>query len=271
MKKRKLLYLISFISVIVIFLLVAFDASTDVTVHPVAPKKQEKREQYQPGLILTFDDDYVDTWYNAEKELRPYNWKATFFICKYSAFTKDQKEKLHYLQKMGHDIAGHGYNHENAVKYVAQHGLDAYVKNEILPLKEAMQKDGFDIKSFAYPDGARNSALDKRLLNYFDFIRGTTYGELYPKSQYCYYEDNRVIYGLGIDDDYEQFNLEYYKSLLLYAKEHNKIVIFYGHKTVDSADERLETPIGLLKQLCAFAAENKLKFYSVDDLKKLKN
>ncbi|MEN2401103.1 polysaccharide deacetylase family protein [Flavobacterium sp. MC2016-06] len=263
-KPKLLLLLLSSISLIVILLI-----TTDLTNAVASPSPLKKQSGYQPGIVLTFDDDYVDTWYNAEKELRPFNWKATFFICKYSAFTKDQKEKLHYLQNMGHDIAGHGYNHENAVKYAGQYGLDAYIKNEILPLKKIMHKDGFNIKSFAYPDGARDGELDKRLLKYFDFIRGTTYGELEPKSQYCYYENNRVIYGLGIDDDYEQFNLEYYKSLLLYAKEHNKIVIFYGHKTVDKANERLETPIGLLKQLCAFAVENNLKFYSVDDLKHL--
>lgn len=265
MKRPKLVYLLLFISFIVI-LFVAVDVSNDI---PTAPKKAEPKIP-EPGIVLTFDDDYVDTWYNAEKELRQYNWKATFFICKYKDFTKEQKDKLHYLQDMGHDIAGHGYNHENAVKYAVKYRIDNYIKNEILPLKEEMAKDGFKLTSFAYPDGARTAALDKRLLKYFDIIRGTTYGELIPRKQYCYYEGNRVIYGLGIDDDYEQFNLEYYKSLLVYAKEHNKIVIFYGHKTVNDADERLETPIGLLKQLCAFAEENKLKFYSVDDLKDFK-
>lgn len=264
MERRSLLFLLLFIALAVI-LFVDFDVRADI---PDSPKKQLPY-QPQPGIVLTFDDDYVDTWYNAEKELRPYNWKATFFVCKYSAFTAEQKEKLHYLQDKGHDIAGHGYNHENAVKYVAKYGLDTYIKNEIIPLKEIMSKDGFNIKSFAYPDGARDSKIDKRVLKYFDFIRGTTYGELIPAGQYCYYEDKRVIYGLGIDEDYEQFNLEYYKSLLLYAKKHNKIVIFYGHKTVDKVNDRLETPIGLLKQLCAFAIENKLKFYSVDDLNNL--
>lgn len=224
----------------------------------------------QPGIVLTFDDDYIDDWCNAEKLLRPYNWKATFFICKYGSFTPQQKQKLHYLQNMGHDIAGHGYNHQNAVKYSAVHGLNGYVKDEILPLKSAMAKDGFNIRSFAYPDGARDTGLDQELFNYFNIIRGTTYGELPPEEQYCYYNENRLIYGLGIDDDYKQFNVEYYKSLMDYAKRHNKIVIFYGHKTVADADENLETPLAALKDLCKYAVENGLKFYTVDDLKIVK-
>jgi peptidoglycan/xylan/chitin deacetylase (PgdA/CDA1 family) len=201
--------------------------------------------------------------------LQPQGWKATFFICKYGTLTPQQKEKLHYLQDRGHDIAGHGYNHENAVKYTAAHSLEGYVNDEILPLETAMAKDGFKITSFAYPDGARNTALDVELFKYFDFVRGTTYGALPPERQYCYYSGNRLIFGLGIDDDYKQFNVEYYKSLMDFAKKNNKIVIFYGHKTVDNADENLETPMAALEELCKYAVASGLKFYTVDDLKKL--
>ena len=208
---------------------------------------------YKPGIMLTFDDDYIEDWYNADQLLHPQGWKATFFICKYSSYTPQQKEKLHYLQERGHDIAGHGYNHENAVKYSAAHGLKGYVNDEIVPLKSLMTKDGFNIHSFAYPDGAHNADLDKELLNYFDIIRGTTYGELPPGEQFCYYKGDRVIYGLGIDDDYKQFNVDYYKSLMDYAKKNNKIVIFYGHKTVNNADENLETPMYALEDLCKYA------------------
>lgn len=234
---------------------------------PVVVKPAEKK--YQPGIVLTFDDDYIDDWYNADQRLHFLDWKATFFICKYGSFTEGQKKKLHYLQDRGHDIGGHGYNHQNAVKYSAAHGLDGYIKDEILPLKAAMAKDGFAIRSFAYPDGARDKDLDKELFDYFDIIRGTTYGELPPAEQYCYYTGNRLIYGLGIDDDYKQFNVPYYKSLMEYAKKNNKIVIFYGHKTVDNADENLETPMSALEDICKYAKDNGLRFYTVDELRKM--
>ncbi len=232
------------------------------------PEKPAGKE-YPPGIVLSFDDDYIDDWYEAEKQMEPYHWKATFFICKYELFTPEQKEKLHYLQKKGHDIAGHGYMHRDAVKYTAQFGIERYLNDEIVPMKSAMSRDGFNVHSFAYPEGSRNAALDEALLQDFDIIRGTTYGELDPEVQYCYYEGKRVIYGLGIDDDYKQFNVPYYKRLMDYAKEHHKIVIFYGHKIVKNADERLETPTAALQEICRHATENGLKFYTVDDLKKL--
>jgi len=253
--------------VTILFVMAVLQVSCIQDNKQVQAKATEKK--YDPGIVLTFDDDYIDDWYNADKLLHPQGWKATFFICKYVSFTNEQKEKLQYLQSRGHDIAGHGFNHLNAVKYTATHSVKEYINNEILPLKVAMAKDGFTIKSFAYPDGARNTLLDTVLFKHFNIVRGTTYGELPVEGQYCYYTGNRLIYGLGIDNDYKQFNVDYYKSLLDYAKNHNKIVIFYGHKTVENADENLETPMYALEDLCKYAVAKGLKFYTVDDLRKL--
>lgn len=263
--KFKLFLLIILIGIAVFFVASAIYHPTEQT----KKLKQPVNKFYKAGIVLTFDDDYIDDWYDAEKVLRPYNWKATFFICRYSTFTPGQKQKLRHLKAAGHDIAGHGFNHLNAIKYAAEFGLDKYINDEILPLKAAMAKDGFDIRSFAYPDGAHSVALDKELLKYFDIIRGTTYGELAPESQYCYYQGERVIYGLGIDDDYKQFNVPYYKTLIDYAKAHDKIVIFYGHKIIENADEKLETPLHALEDLCRYASEKGLTFYTVDELKKI--
>ncbi|AOW09951.1 polysaccharide deacetylase family protein [Flavobacterium gilvum] len=227
------------------------------------------KKSYKAGVVFTFDDNYIEDWYVADLLLHPYGWKATFFVTWYGSLTPEQKTKLHYLKDNGHDIAAHGYNHLNALKYYKQFGMKKYIKDDILTLKSAMAKDGFDVHSFAYPDGARDSTLDNELLNYFSIIRGTTYEEIPPQSQYCYYEGKRVVYGLGIDDDYKQFNIPYYKSLMDYAKKHNKIVIFYGHKTVPDADEKLETPLSALEELCKYAKNKGLKFYTIDDLAKL--
>ncbi len=259
--KKTALTLIVAIAVFVLFFKMYPEEKTS------APKPLKK--SYPPGVLFTFDDDYIDDWYEADQLLHPYGWKGTFFVCWYASLTKEQKSKLHYLQNRGHDIAGHGYNHLNALKYSKEFGIEKYINDDILPLKAAMKKDGFNIHSFAYPDGARDAELDTELLKHFDIIRGTTYEEIRPESQFCYYEGNRVVYGLGIDDDYKQFNIPYYKSLMDYAKAHNKIVIFYGHKTVSNADEKLETPLSALEDLCKYAKNNGLKFYTIDDLAKL--
>lgn len=259
-KKIAAILLVAVIAFVVVFKM--YSEEKTAAVKPV-------KKAYPPGVVFTFDDDYIDDWYNAEKLLRPLGWKATFFVCWYGSLTRDQKDKLHYLQDMGHDIAGHGFNHLNALKYSKEFGVQKYIEDDIIPLKAAMKKDGFNIHSFAYPDGARDTELDKELLKHFDIIRGTTYDEIPAAQQYCYYEGNRLVYGLGIDDDYKQFNIPYYKTLIDYAKAHDKIVIFYGHKTVENADEKIETPLSALEELCKYTKEKGLKFYTIDDLAKL--
>lgn len=37
---------------------------------------------YKAGVILSFDDAYVDEWSEADKALRKYSWKATFNVCR---------------------------------------------------------------------------------------------------------------------------------------------------------------------------------------------
>ena len=56
-------------------------------------KKFEKEGHCQePGIVLSFDDDRVDNWFEHLAFLDSSGVKATFYICKYNRFTADQKE-----------------------------------------------------------------------------------------------------------------------------------------------------------------------------------
>lgn len=221
------------------------------------------------GVVLTFDDVFVDEWYAADDVMAAYNWKATFFVTKYAELTNQQKEKLHTLNNHGHEIGGHGLNHIKATEYIAQHGIDTYIDTEITPMLEMMQNDGFDIKTFAYPYGDRSPQTDEKLCNYFDIVRATTYGQSKPEKQTCYYrKGSKIIYALGMDDSYHA-TTDYLISLLKYAKQHNKIVILYGHKIVNSVNSSYETPVNKLKKICEYAHQNNMTFYTVDELKTL--
>ncbi len=221
---------------------------------------------YPAGIVLTFDDIFIDDWYAADAQLQDYNWKATFFITQYEGFTDSQKDKLYALEQNGHEIGGHGLNHLHANAYVTEYGFDAYFENEIDPMINIMGQDGYTLHSFAYPYGERSAQLDNRLFTFFNIIRGTTYGQLPPEQQNCFYTGNRLIYALGIDQSYPHANLTYLKSLMQYAKDHNKIVIFYGHQIVDNVNGDYQTPIDKLTEICKFANELGLKFYKVNEL-----
>lgn len=222
-------------------------------------------EGYPPGIVLTFDDTFIDEWYTTDALMQQYNWKATFFVTNYDTTTETQKQELRELYHNGHEIGGHGLHHLNGPNYVASAGMDAYINAEITPMLQLMAGEGYRLTSFAYPYGAQSKQLDTKLLNYFSILRGTTYDRIEPKYQDCFYTGNKVIYGLGIDDNYGN-DINYLKLLLKYAKDNNKIVVLYGHKPVNQVTGKYQTSLSKLNDICSFAADNGLSFYTVSEL-----
>ena len=125
------------------------------------------------GWAFTIDDDEVDIWYSWRERLRPHHAKLTFFVSGYSSFTEHQKQELRELAHDGHDIEAHGTAHQNAVDYVAAHGVDAYMRDEVLPSKDALARDGYSVVAFAYPYGAHTVMIDDALLREFKLLRTT--------------------------------------------------------------------------------------------------
>ncbi|MEX0595939.1 MAG: polysaccharide deacetylase family protein, partial [Candidatus Paceibacterota bacterium] len=224
----------------------------------------------QPGVVISFDDDYINEWFEASFILQEYDWNATFFVTRFNQLTSDEIEKLIVLKNQGHEIGGHGLNHLNAVTFISQNGTIDYVEQEIDPMMSFMAEANLFPTSFAYPFGARNAATDNVLLNEFQMIRGTTYNSYSPASQNCYFTNNRLVLGLGIDSNYSHFSIPYFISLLNYAKNNNKIVVFYGHKPVENIQNNYETTYETLIEICNFVNQNNMKFYTMSELYNLR-
>ena len=126
-----------------------------------------------PGWAFTVDDNDVDTWYGWRERLRQHHVKATFFVTGYDKLTEPQRQELRELAKDGHDIEAHGKAHENALDYIKAHDLDAYLRDEVLPSKTALQGEGFAPIAFAYPYGAHNTTVDTAMLAHFQLLRTT--------------------------------------------------------------------------------------------------
>jgi peptidoglycan/xylan/chitin deacetylase (PgdA/CDA1 family) len=43
-----------------------------------------QQSSLQSGVVITFDDDYVDEWFTVNTILEPYDWKATFFVTRFN-------------------------------------------------------------------------------------------------------------------------------------------------------------------------------------------
>jgi peptidoglycan/xylan/chitin deacetylase (PgdA/CDA1 family) len=125
-----------------------------------------------PGsLALSFDDRSVAGWTALRPMFARYGARVTFFVSAYLDLTDDEHAQLHQLSDDGHDIEYHSTNHLDAVNYVAAHGMDAYIADEILPGLDAMRADGYPATIFAYPFGSRSAATDAALAHYFTRLR----------------------------------------------------------------------------------------------------
>jgi peptidoglycan/xylan/chitin deacetylase (PgdA/CDA1 family) len=128
------------------------------------------------GLAFAFDDDAVVAWMSIRDLLNAHHAKVTFFVTRFTEMTDDEKADLAILAKDGHDIEAHTVHHDDAVAYVAAHGIDAYISDEVLPSIQVLEDAGYPVTSFAYPFGSHDEQIDQAVLAHVARVR-TTPGE----------------------------------------------------------------------------------------------
>ena len=230
----------------------------------------EIKPQIIPGVILSFDDAYVNEWFDTNKELKQYGWKGTFCVCKINRLRHYQIKKLLELQKEGHEIAGHGLNHINAADFLRVHTINEYLRQEIYPMQELMHFYGLKVTSFAYPYGGRTPKVDAALLDKFEIVRGRAFCEENPSKQGCYFNKSRLVFSFSIDDTHNHFNIPHLIRLLDYTRKNHKILILNSHKTVKNVTGDYQTKNATLELVCQYIKRNNMKFYTLSDLNKLK-
>ncbi len=227
-------------------------------------------ESKGPGaIVLTFDDKYINDWFTADSIFSIYDWKATFCVTAYGTLTENEKLKLMTLQNNGHEIASHGTHHYNALSYLSNNSIEEYIKNEILPSLNEMKIDGLNITSFVYPGGVRSVELDLALFDYFSVLRGTTYDKISAKSKSHYLirgEKELLVCGLGIDNHYSHFDIDYIINLLEYADKENIALILYGHKIADNDTSKYVTSYNTLDEICNYVQQNGMEFLTLREL-----
>ena len=127
------------------------------------------------AVLLSFDDAAVEAWTQARPIFQAHGVKATFFVTRYHIWTPEQKAMLKQLAADGHAIEAHAVNHLRAPEYVIEHGLDAYLRDEIVPSIERLRADGFTPTVFAYPYGKRTGETDAAILKHVDRVRSISF------------------------------------------------------------------------------------------------
>lgn len=234
------------------------------------PKSKPKAKPSIAGVILSFDDAYINEWVATDKKLKKYNWKGTFFVCRINNFRHAQVKKLLKLQNEGHEIGGHGLQHLNAADFIRIHTINEYLDQEINPMLNLMNFYGLKISSFAYPYGGRTPNLDTALLKKFKIVRGRAFREEIVNKQGCYFSHSDVIYSFSIDDTHDDFNIPHLLKLLDFARKNNRILILNSHKTVNKVTADYQTNNATLEFVCQYIKKYNMKFYTVSDLNSFK-
>lgn len=155
------------------------------------------------------------------------------------------------------------------MNFVKENSIEKYLKEEIFPGIYMMAKENLKPLSFAYPYGAHTPQLDSILLKYFSHIRATAYTskkyDIFDLNQiYCKCRNERLIFGVGIDNIYGNSIEEIYKGLKR-ALEKKEIIVLYIHNTLYIEDDH-GTSFRKLESILKYASEIGLKFYRVSDL-----
>jgi hypothetical protein len=138
------------------------------------------------GILLSFDDDYFDTWERYFNLFDRYNAHVTFFVLgTYTSFSDK-------AMKRGHDVGYHSLSHSN-LKFSRQ----TFYAETISPAKN-FRNAGVPLVSFAYPFGFYESWMNEELLKTYRILRGfNTSFQVYGKTDIV---QNGFIFSKSVDN-----------------------------------------------------------------------
>jgi peptidoglycan/xylan/chitin deacetylase (PgdA/CDA1 family) len=253
------------ISIIIILLLNSFETRVD------CPAKNPF-----PGFVITFDDAFIDEWFNSVDFFNDNNITPTFFISGFSYLDSTKKNKIKRLSDLGFEIGVHSLNHLDYFDYIKEHSVDNFYTDEIYPEIVSMEKYGINPRYFSFPYGFNDSELDTLSLKKFSLLRDITeyqrhfYTRLFTdldRNDEIFFTPctGRVIKALGVD---KNFNLKIndIKECFVRAKKNNEIIVFYAHKPVNHAKNDYEIEYKYMSELFTLAKEMGIRACKLSDL-----
>jgi peptidoglycan-N-acetylglucosamine deacetylase len=219
----------------------------------------------QAGICISFDDAYVDEWFELREAFQKYDANVTFFVTKFDTLTPEQIQKLKVLQADGHEIGFHGAHHVLSEYYIKDHSLQDYVQFEIVDGIASMNEHGFYPTSFAYPYGAKYWGTDRELLKYFYVVRSslpTNKKHLIEIGDAFYsFGGERIVYSASFDKE-SGLNENEIEQAMIKAGKENTVLMLYAHSP------QLTFDVNVLEKILSLATTHQLKYFRVSDLVK---
>jgi peptidoglycan/xylan/chitin deacetylase (PgdA/CDA1 family) len=211
----------------------------------ITKKTQNQVANYlmKPGIAFSFDDSFrVNHWTKYGKEMFGYyDVKVTFNINAFHHFegerehTQEEIDLLLELQTNGHEIAHHGFKHQNAASYSSEKGLSGWIEDEIEAQlcwmeKQVHSKTNEKFKkpvSFALPYSEYNEGNIKELVpRYFKIVRGHLFEDNLTPVNHVGFAPSICIDSKFLSD------LKYIKKIMKMAKQSGKNLIFMCHSII---------------------------------------
>jgi hypothetical protein len=123
------------------------------------------------GISIQYDGNYVENWLVGRELLQRHHARVTIFVTRYAKMSDEQRAGLRLLHDDGHDIEAHAVDHLRAPVYVEEHGLAAYLANDVQPSIDVLRADGYEVVSFAYPYGDRTDEIDEAIARRVPLLR----------------------------------------------------------------------------------------------------
>jgi len=208
------------------------------------------------GILLSFDDDYMETWEQYLDLFDKYGAKVTFFIMgQYDPFCTIALSR-------GHDVGFHTLNHLD-LRSLSREDFD----REAIISAESFRQEGIPVSSLAFPYGFSDTWMHEALLEHYSVLRG--YG-----TAFRLYTGDRIgsahIISIAIDNTVLQGEDNFDRTILTMLRtvkflDKNWIVPMTSHDISNAAwairQRRLEFLLGAITDL-------KLKFYLYSDFTK---
>jgi peptidoglycan-N-acetylglucosamine deacetylase len=226
------------------------------------------RPQQKGGIIFTFDDQAVSSWYKHRELFKKYDIKATFFVNRPQQLSQQQIDELKALQSDGHEIACHGLNHIDARIYPGS--ASSFYWEEVEPAMKIFDSLGFRIVSFAYAFGLAPDSVDAYLLSHkLKFLRKATWN-MY-NTDLCNYDkiyarpdSFNVVSSMGIDINYN-ISLENLEIGISRAEKNNEVLVLHAHNIDDSGYDYTINP-KYLERVFALCKKDNISSYRIMDL-----
>lgn len=136
-----------------------------------------KRTEEGKGIVsLTFDDGIQTHYKSVFPLMNEYEYKGTIYLlANWSGLFEGRKlmsfEQAKEMQDKGWEIGSHTLNHKNLITLSEEE-----INKQLLLSKEILEKEGFVIKTIAYPFGYTNKTVQKFVRKYYFAGRTTEQG-----------------------------------------------------------------------------------------------